>query len=92
MEFLAAVYSTILDNKVKSIAPPAISEAALQAGLPASSVTSLLINYSLNITAVPGMNTNIATAVQGAVSQSYADSFRYVPPCMFLTVSHKLTS
>lgn len=58
--------------------PPAIEEAALDAGLPKSSLEDLLINYSTNITAVPGITSTIIQDVGIAVQNSSAHAFQYV--------------
>jgi len=71
------MYVAILTSKLKSKLPAGIEKAALQAGLPSSSLPSLLENFSTNITVVPGINPEIMEAVGTAVKQGYADSFRY---------------
>ncbi|KAJ9635695.1 hypothetical protein H2204_005655 [Knufia peltigerae] len=73
-----AIYVAILTSKLKSILPAKIESAALKAGLPSSSLESLLVNYSTNMTAVPGITPEIMKSVGIAVEQGYADSFRYV--------------
>ncbi|KAL6242206.1 hypothetical protein RBB50_010754 [Rhinocladiella similis] len=73
-----AMYVAILTSKLKSILPGKIESAALKAGLPSSSLESLLLNYSTNMTAVPGITPHIMKSIGVAVEQGYADSFRYV--------------
>ncbi|KAK6386262.1 hypothetical protein LTS17_001837 [Exophiala oligosperma] len=74
-----AVYSTILSNKAKSIIPKKVTAAALNGGLPASSLPSLFLSMSLpNITEVPSINSTIIGKVHMATLQGYADSYRYV--------------
>jgi hypothetical protein len=74
----AAIYSTILSNKVKSIVPHEAGVAAIRAGLPESSLPIFLQLYSTNITSVPGMTDKIILSVTEGVTQGYADSFRFV--------------
>lgn len=68
---------TVFTNKVKSIVPPKVAAAAIGSGLPESSLTDLFTKLSTNITAVPGMTTEIESAVKAAEARGYADSFRY---------------
>lgn len=74
------MYVAILTSKLKSILPGKIESAALKAGLPSSSLESLLLNYSTNMTAVPGITPHIMKSIGVAVEQGYADSFRYGTP------------
>ena len=62
--------------KLNAFTPPTSSQAATEAGLPPQTIPVLLEKYSANITAVPGMNTTIETAVEGAVVQAATNAFR----------------
>lgn len=73
-----AIFTTILSNKLTTLTPPRVEQAAVKAGLSASSVPRLLANYATNITNVPGMDAEIAAAVGVAVTKAAADSFRWV--------------
>jgi hypothetical protein len=71
----AAIYATILTNKLASITPEKVSAAALAAGLPQSSLASLLASQS-NTTAVVGITPRITAAVALATAQAAAKSFQ----------------
>ncbi|MCJ1298329.1 hypothetical protein MMC08_001118 [Hypocenomyce scalaris] len=74
-----AIYTTILANKLADLTPPLVSSAALKAGLPASSLSSLFTNLASGMLGdVPGINANIITAVTAATAEAAAESFRYV--------------
>lgn len=75
-----AIFVTILSNKLTSEIPALVTPAALQAGLPESSLTALFSGLSTgNFTAVPGINSQIITAAAAAQSQAAANAFRLVP-------------
>jgi len=73
---IAAIYSAILTSKLTALTPPAITEAAIKAGLPVQSLPALLSEYKTNITAIPGMNSTIEAGVESAVARAAAESFR----------------
>ncbi|KIV91046.1 hypothetical protein PV10_05631 [Exophiala mesophila] len=73
-----AIYSAILANKLGSITPARVSEAALDAGLPESSLPELLEQYSSDLSDVPGITAQITSAVEDAIVQAASASFKYV--------------
>ncbi|KAL5362255.1 fungal trichothecene efflux pump [Aspergillus floccosus] len=74
-----AVYTTILNNKLNALVPPAVTAAAVKAGLPQASVEDLLSNLSAGkFENVPGINDGIVAAVGAAKSSAAANAFRYV--------------
>lgn len=74
-----AIYSTILMNKLDALVPSAVVAAALNAGLPQSSVSSLLDSLSSGtMQNVPGINPSIIAAVAVAKASAAANAFRYV--------------
>jgi hypothetical protein len=76
MHGVAAVYTTILTNKIQTILPQKIEAVGIEAGLNSSSIESLLMLFSTNITAVPGYTETLALKVQAEAAQGYAESFR----------------
>lgn len=74
------MYTAILTSKLTSIIPAKIEDTALGAGLPTSSLGSLLLNYATNITVVPGITPEIIEQVGVAVKQGQADAYRYEIP------------
>ncbi|KAK3648125.1 hypothetical protein LTR56_002604 [Elasticomyces elasticus] len=78
-----AIYSTVLSNRLKTTIPQYVTPAAEQAGLPASSVPSLLLGLggtgNLTAGAVPGLTDAIqataVTAFRFANSQAYKTVF-----------------
>ncbi|KAJ5908730.1 hypothetical protein N7495_001412 [Penicillium taxi] len=78
----AAIYVAILNNRVVVVLPEKISSAALESGLPQSSLNSLLEATSsgnaMAIGAVPGITDHIVQAVFTATRIAYADSFSTV--------------
>lgn len=74
-----AIFVTILSNKLTSEIPALVTPAALQAGLPESSLTALFSGLSSgNFTAIPGISSQIIAAAAAAQSQAAANSFRLV--------------
>ncbi|KAK5117986.1 hypothetical protein LTR62_004030 [Meristemomyces frigidus] len=74
-----AIYVTILNNKLKAFIPKYVAPAALNAGLPQSSLTQLLTALAAgNLTTVPGIDANIEAAVGAADANAAADAFQYV--------------
>lgn len=70
------MYSAVLTNKVKDVALPEIAEAAVQAGLPKSSIPDLLASFPSKLASVPGMTQQVLAAVAVAGPKGYADAFR----------------
>lgn len=91
-----AIFVTILGNKLLELVPPAVTEMAIEAGLPPSSIPTLLTDLTTGVfTDVPGITTQIIAAVAAAQAQAAADSFRYVlPPSLLSTLlaPHSATS
>jgi Fungal trichothecene efflux pump (TRI12) len=80
---LAAIYVTILSNKLDSFVPTYVSNAASENGVPSSSILLILSNITTGTLAseqalIPGLSNQALGAVNEAVEQAYADSFRYV--------------
>jgi hypothetical protein len=74
-----AIFVTILVNKLASEIPALVSVAAVQAGLPESSLTALFAGLTAgNFTGVPGITPQIIQATVTANSQAAANAFRYV--------------
>lgn len=74
-----AIYTTILNNKLGAFLAPAVTSAAVGAGLPESSVSALVADISSgSFTDVPGMTTSILAAVTSAEASAAAHAFQYV--------------
>ena len=74
-----AIFVAILTNKLAAFIPPAVEAAALQAGLPKTSLPALLADLSTGkFSNVPGINAGIIAAVGAATAEAAARSFRYV--------------
>lgn len=74
-----AIYVTILDNKLAQFVPQYVTPAALNAGLPKTSLTQLFTALTAgDLTTVPGITPKIEAAVGAADAMAGADSFRYV--------------
>ncbi|RDW83435.1 fungal trichothecene efflux pump [Coleophoma crateriformis] len=74
-----ALYVSILTNKVSHYLPEYVTPAALNAGLPASSLTSLYAGLTAGSFAkVPGITPAILAQVGAAVTHAYVSSFRIV--------------
>lgn len=74
-----AIYTTILSNKLTKYIPEYVTPAALNAGLPSSSLTDLYTNLSAGtLRKVPGINADIIAAVVSANANAAAKSFQYV--------------
>lgn len=72
-----AIYVTILTNKLNQFLAPAVETAALAAGLPKSSLPTLLKALALgDFSAVPGINTEITAAVGAAEANAAARAFQ----------------
>lgn len=74
-----AIFVTILDNKLTQYVPQYVTPAAINAGLPESSLPALYKGLTAgNLTAVPGIDASIEAAVDAADSMAAALSFKYV--------------
>jgi ABC-type thiamin/hydroxymethylpyrimidine transport system permease subunit len=76
---IASIYVAILTNRLTTHLGE-IPEVAISAGLPASSVVTLMedIAGSLPISTVPGMTDQISAIVTNAVKTAYSQSFQTV--------------
>jgi hypothetical protein len=74
-----AIYSTILSNKLGKYVPELVTPAALNAGLPSSSLPDLYTNLSAGTLAkTPGINAVVIAAVTTADANAAAEAFKYV--------------
>ena len=74
-----AIFVTILDNKLAKFVPEYVAPAALDAGLPKTSLIALFTNLATGtLDLVPGITPKIIAAVATANARAGADSFRYV--------------
>lgn len=75
-------FSQIFASKVKHYLPSEVAKASITAGLPVTSVPllleGLLTRNDTLLAGVPGISLAIFDLAEKAVSQSYADSFRFV--------------
>ena len=77
-----SMYSSIITTESKKYIPRKVGPAALAAGLPESSLESLLSSITLgDFSAVPGITPDIIAATGRAVKGAYALSFRTVYLC-----------
>ncbi|RDW69734.1 MFS general substrate transporter-4 [Coleophoma cylindrospora] len=76
----SAVLDTIINGKLASSYAPKVSSAAVMAGLPNTSVETLLLALAAGsttaINAVPGMNEQILAATMTASHNAYANAYR----------------
>lgn len=74
------VYSTISNNKIKTILPEKIFKSALGVGLPASSITSLLSAYTSGsddaLATLPSVTSGMLAAVNKGATLGYSLSYR----------------
>lgn len=77
-----SIFIAILQSRVATNMPKDITQAALAAGLPSSSVDAAIAAVSNGteaaLDAVPGMTTLIEEAIQDGVKTAYASSFKIV--------------
>ncbi|ROT41715.1 trichothecene efflux pump [Sodiomyces alkalinus F11] len=74
-----ALYGSVLNNELAKRMPEAIGQAATEAGLPESSVESLLVSMGAgDFSAVPGITDSVISAVTSASKMVYTESFRMV--------------
>lgn len=75
--FGSAVLNAIINGKLKSY-PTVVGDAAVNAGLPKSSVPDLLtaLASGVGLTDVPGLNSTIETATLNASHNAYAHAYR----------------
>lgn len=77
-----SMYSSILATESAKYIPQKVIPAATAAGLPESSLTSLLSSITLgDFSRVPGISPEIIAATGAAVQDAYAVSFRTVYLC-----------
>lgn len=78
----AAIYVTILDNKLNQYTPKDVSAAVLQSGLPESSLPAFLTAFtasnSTTLADIPGSNSTILAAAATGLQNAYSDSFKIV--------------
>ncbi len=76
------MYGQIFNAKSRVLLPRAVSEAALDAGLPASSLSDFVAAFRSGsgeaLAAVPGATQAVLQAVAKASKSAYAESFRYI--------------
>ncbi|KAH7391679.1 major facilitator superfamily domain-containing protein [Cadophora sp. MPI-SDFR-AT-0126] len=73
------IYGQVYRSKLKIYLPAAISNAAITAGLPPSSLPSLLTGITTgDLASVPGATPIVLGAVQTASRNAYAKSFSYI--------------
>ncbi|KIW01794.1 uncharacterized protein PV09_06966, partial [Verruconis gallopava] len=77
-----SIYVAVLTNRIDVELPKAVTSAAINAGLPSTSVVAVLGAVANGTTAalnaVPGINPNIEAAVTNGVKTAYASSFKTV--------------
>ncbi|CAK7201513.1 hypothetical protein SEUCBS139899_004219 [Sporothrix eucalyptigena] len=77
-----SIYIAILSNRYAVNYPKAVTEAALGAGLPESSINATFAaitnGTAAAYAAVPGMNTTIETAIAGGIKSAWASTFSTV--------------
>ncbi|KAJ9658280.1 hypothetical protein H2201_007839 [Coniosporium apollinis] len=74
-----AIFVTVLTNKMTQFVPAYVTPAALESGLPESSLVPLFGNLTTGtLDVVPGINPQIIAAVAAANARAAADAFRYV--------------
>lgn len=74
-----ALYIGVLNNKLQDYLPEKVTPAAMEAGLPASSLGELFVGIAAGeLSRVAGMTEEVAVAVEQAVASSYVASFRVV--------------
>lgn len=74
-----AVYSSILQNRLQSTLPANIRQAAIAAGLPSTQVSALVAAVRAgNLSAFPGITTQIRNAVTRVLPTAYAEAFKTV--------------
>ncbi|KAG4420797.1 hypothetical protein IFR04_006077 [Cadophora malorum] len=76
--FGSAVLNAIINGKLASHYAPAVSNAATEAGLPASSVPALLESFASGVgfTDIPGVSPGILAAATSASENAYAAAYR----------------
>lgn len=77
-----SMYSSILSTELTKYLPRYVAPAAVEAGLPRSSVPALLGGVSTgNFTTVPGINNAVIEAVAAPIKHAYSLAFRTVFLC-----------
>ncbi|KAL2840050.1 major facilitator superfamily domain-containing protein [Aspergillus pseudoustus] len=76
------IYSAVFNSKIRTALPIHISDAALDAGLPASSLADFLTTWLTSgaaaVGAVPGSTQDVVAAAQGAARVAYSESYNYI--------------
>ncbi|KAJ9659055.1 hypothetical protein H2198_003344 [Neophaeococcomyces mojaviensis] len=76
------IYGLVFNAKVKTYLPAFISDAAIANGLPATSITPLLVAFTSGspaaLASVPSITPEVLTAVTEAARMAYAKSFSYI--------------
>lgn len=74
-----ALYVSVLQNKIAHYLPAYVAPAAVESGLPQSSLPALFAAIATgDFSSVPGITPQIAAAVAAQVKQAYISSFRMV--------------
>ncbi|KAK5050470.1 hypothetical protein LTR84_003751 [Exophiala bonariae] len=77
-----AIYTAVFSSRFKVLLPAKVAQAALQSGLPESSLPALILGLATNdaeaLAAVPGVSPTIITAASNALRAAYLGSFRAV--------------
>ncbi|KAL3477273.1 fungal trichothecene efflux pump [Aspergillus californicus] len=78
-----AVYTSVLDNKLKTNIPQYVTPAAISAGLPESSLSALLAALSggTSTAEIPGATEGVIAAATAALKLAYSASFKIVFYC-----------
>jgi len=73
---------TIFNSKIKTALPAQLSTAAINAGLPASSLSRLILAFTSGnagaFKSIPGVTPDVIAVLTAGSRQAYADSFRYI--------------
>ncbi|ORY09230.1 fungal trichothecene efflux pump [Clohesyomyces aquaticus] len=74
-----AVYSTVLTNRLSTTIPSVVGGAAVDAGLPASELPTVLTAVAAGTLAkVPGVSQGVMTAIAAAIPTAYGQAFKTV--------------
>ncbi|KAI1854215.1 hypothetical protein JX265_000619 [Neoarthrinium moseri] len=77
-----ALYVSVLSNKLNDYVPQYVAPAAIDAGLPPSSLPQLFAGITAgSFTTVPGISDSIIAAVGNALKAAYTDAFKVVFYC-----------
>ncbi len=75
-----AVYVSVLNNELNKNMPKYVGPAAIEAGLPESSLSALLeaLTAGTGVESIPGATDNVVAAATAALKIAYSQSFRIV--------------